>query len=141
MSDATRNVAVEPAEHSPECRRGWAAIEATAGPLVKGAAAWKDTRTPHFPLDVANCERCRNLSDRDTRSASDHLIDCTAARERLRDSRREYHSELVAAARAGLDAAAIAAELRTDPRYVTNAIRRHADGTCGCDADYPGDEA
>lgn len=40
MSDATRNVAVEPAEHSPECRR------------------WKDTRTP---LDVANCERCRNL--------------------------------------------------------------------------------
>jgi hypothetical protein len=81
------------------------------------------------------------MSDTDTRSLSDHLIDCTAARERLRDSRREYHSELVAAARAGLDSEAIAAALGTDPRYVTNAIRRHVGGTCGCDADYPGDEA
>jgi hypothetical protein len=43
MSDATRNVPVEPRTHSPECRR------------------WKDTRSPHFALDVANCERCRNL--------------------------------------------------------------------------------
>lgn len=81
------------------------------------------------------------MSDTDTRNASDHLIDCTAARERLRDARREYHSELVAAALAGLGSKTIAAALGTDPRYVTNAIRRHADGTCGCDADYPGDEA
>jgi hypothetical protein len=43
MSDALRYVKVEPAEHSPECRRG------------------VNPASPHFGVDVERCERCRNL--------------------------------------------------------------------------------
>lgn len=72
----------------------------------------------------------------------DHAIaDAVQARDALRAARRQYHLALVIAAGLGIGNELLAEALSTRALYVGNAIRRHSDGTCGCDAGYPGDES
>jgi hypothetical protein len=59
----------------------------------------------------------------------------TAAKQARLDSfraRRDYHDTLVAAAKAGHPASAIASYLGTKTLYVENTLRLHRELRCGC---------
>jgi DNA-binding CsgD family transcriptional regulator len=60
------------------------------------------------------------------------LQDVRNARTHLQLARRGYHLAVMVAAGRGHTDAEIADALGTKPLYVTNTIREHKAGTCGC---------